>query len=148
MRRRPRATGHPKFRFRPPFRETRDTIIAVAGHPGGQSPDTLRGPMWRDTTLTRLLNEAVRANLDVRAAEARVRGARAARTEAAFDLAPTVTFGGGLHPAAARERVVSDRRPGPSPTRISGTGASMPPGSWTCSAGCVATSRRRERSWR
>lgn len=48
-----------------------------------------------DTTLVRLMNEAVRANLDVRAAEARVRGARAARTEVALDLAPTVTFGGG-----------------------------------------------------
>jgi NodT family efflux transporter outer membrane factor (OMF) lipoprotein len=54
--------------------------------------------IWRelgDTTLIRLINEAVRANLDIRAAEARVRGARAARTEVALDLAPTVTFGGG-----------------------------------------------------
>jgi NodT family efflux transporter outer membrane factor (OMF) lipoprotein len=53
---------------------------------------------WRDvgdSTLARLINEAVRANLDVRAAEARVRGARSARTEAALDFAPTVTFGAG-----------------------------------------------------
>ena len=48
-----------------------------------------------DTTLTRLIRETVRANLDIHAAEARVRGARSARTEVAFDLAPTVTFGGG-----------------------------------------------------
>lgn len=76
------------------FRETRDTIIET---PASQTAiaDTVAGPDVRDTTLTRLLNEAVRANLDVRAAEARVRGARSARTEAAFDLAPTVTFGGG-----------------------------------------------------
>jgi NodT family efflux transporter outer membrane factor (OMF) lipoprotein len=76
------------------FRETRDTIIEV---PATQTAvaDTLLWPDVRDTTLTRLLSEAVRANLDVRAAEARVRGARSARSEAAFDLAPTVTFGGG-----------------------------------------------------
>ena len=48
-----------------------------------------------DTTLTRLMTETVGANLDIRAAEARVRGARSARTEVALDLAPTVTFGGG-----------------------------------------------------
>jgi NodT family efflux transporter outer membrane factor (OMF) lipoprotein len=48
-----------------------------------------------DTTLTRLINEAAGANLDIRAAEARVRGARSARTEVALDLAPTVTFAGG-----------------------------------------------------
>jgi len=48
-----------------------------------------------DTTLTRLMNETVRANLDIQAAEARVRGARSSRTVVALDLAPTVTFGGG-----------------------------------------------------
>jgi multidrug efflux system outer membrane protein len=76
------------------FRETRDTIVQV---PDTQSAVTAT-PSWPDvgdTTLARLMKEVVRANLDVRAAEARVRGARSARTEAAFDLAPTVTFGGG-----------------------------------------------------
>jgi len=48
-----------------------------------------------DTTLDRLVAELARANLDVQAAEARVRGARSARAETALDLAPTVTFGGG-----------------------------------------------------
>jgi multidrug efflux system outer membrane protein len=76
------------------FRETRDTIIETPATLTAL-PDTVSSPDVRDTTLTRLLNEAVRANLDVRAAEARVRGARSARTEAAFDLAPTVTFAGG-----------------------------------------------------
>ena len=76
------------------FRETRDTIIETPATLTAL-PDTVSSPDLRDTTLTRLLNEAVRANLDLRAAEARVRGARSARTEAAFDLAPTVTFGGG-----------------------------------------------------
>jgi outer membrane protein, multidrug efflux system len=53
---------------------------------------------WRalgDTTLNRLLDEVARANLDVRSAAARVRGARAARTESELDFAPTVTVAGG-----------------------------------------------------
>ena len=87
--------------YRPPevsvpaaFRETRDTIVQV---PDTQTAVTATAswPDVGDTTLARLMKELVRANLDVRAAEARVRGARSARTEAAFDLAPTVTFGGG-----------------------------------------------------
>lgn len=44
-----------------------------------------------DTTLTRLVRQALAANGDVRAAAARVDQARAVRTEAALDLAPTVT---------------------------------------------------------
>ncbi|HEU4829343.1 MAG TPA: TolC family protein [Gemmatimonadales bacterium] len=44
-----------------------------------------------DTTLTRLVREALSANGDVRAAAARVDQARAVRTGAALDLAPTVT---------------------------------------------------------
>jgi NodT family efflux transporter outer membrane factor (OMF) lipoprotein len=87
--------------YRPPevpvpasFREIRDTIVAV--------PDTqvaISGsaswPDVGDTTLARLMNEVLKANLDIRSAEARVRGARAARTEVALDLLPTVTVGGG-----------------------------------------------------
>jgi len=84
------------------FRETQDTIIETPATLTAL-PDTVSSPDVRDTTLTRLLNEALRANLDVRAAEARVRGARSARSEAAFDLAPTVTFGGGY----TRERLSS-----------------------------------------
>ena len=84
------------------FRETQDTIIETPATLTAL-PDTVSSPDVRDTTLTRLLNEAVRANLDVRAAEARVRGARSARREVAFDLAPTVTFGGGY----TRERLSS-----------------------------------------
>jgi NodT family efflux transporter outer membrane factor (OMF) lipoprotein len=52
---------------------------------------------WRelgDTTLSRMVDQALAANLDIRAAEARLRGARAVRAGAALDLAPTVTFGG------------------------------------------------------
>jgi len=76
------------------FREMTDTIIEtpVAEAPGSLTVAELEVD---DTTLARLIKEAVGANLDVRAAEARVRGARSARTEVAFDLAPTVTFAGG-----------------------------------------------------
>jgi multidrug efflux system outer membrane protein len=76
------------------FRETRDTIVEIPIDSGTAA----RTGTWselRDTTLTRLMNEVARSNLDVLAAEARVRGARSARTETAFDLAPTVTFAGG-----------------------------------------------------
>jgi outer membrane protein, multidrug efflux system len=83
------------------FRETRDTIVPVA-----DTGTALADTSWRnldDSTLARLINEAVRANLDVRAAEARVRGARAARTEAALDFVPTVTFGASY----TRQRIAS-----------------------------------------
>src|SRR5206468_10636595 len=43
-----------------------------------------------DTTLERLVGEVVKSNHDVIAAEARLRGARAARTQTALDFAPTV----------------------------------------------------------
>ena len=97
--------------YRPPevqlptaFRETPDSVpqaaIGEAPVSGAAATDTALPleAVWLglgDTTLTRLMKEAVGANLDVRAAEARVRGARATRTEVALDLAPTVTFGGG-----------------------------------------------------
>jgi multidrug efflux system outer membrane protein len=48
-----------------------------------------------DSTLQVLVREALRANLDVRAAEARVRAASATRALAAFDYFPTVTGSGG-----------------------------------------------------
>jgi NodT family efflux transporter outer membrane factor (OMF) lipoprotein len=88
------------------FRETQDTIVETPATLTAL-PDTVSSPDVRDTTLTRLLNEAARANLDVRAAEARLRGARSARTEVAFDLAPTVTFGGGY----TRQRLSSAASP-------------------------------------
>jgi outer membrane protein, multidrug efflux system len=70
--------------------------IQPAVRTGDQTVD--QASYWRalgDTTLDRLVAEALRTNLDVQAALARVRGARAARTESALDLAPTVTAAGG-----------------------------------------------------
>jgi NodT family efflux transporter outer membrane factor (OMF) lipoprotein len=74
------------------FRETRDTTVQVATT-GAAEP--VAWPDLGDTTLTRLMGQLAQSNLDVRAAEERVRGARAARTEVALDFAPTVTFSGG-----------------------------------------------------
>ena len=51
-------------------------------------------PFWSDlgdSTLTMLIREAQRANLNVRVAQSRLTSARAARRLAAYDLVPTVT---------------------------------------------------------
>lgn len=99
----------------PAFRETaRDTTTQAPLPPAAVAPDSAvpvvppdsertvgavdQATYWRalgDTTLDRLIGEVLRVNLDVRSAMARVRGARAARTETALDLAPTVTVAGG-----------------------------------------------------
>jgi outer membrane protein, multidrug efflux system len=98
----------------PAFRETtRDTLPPPAAPaPAALAPDTVvpvlppeaAGPVdqanyWRalgDTTLDRLLVDLLQGNLDVHAALARLRGARAARTEARLDFAPTITVAGGF----------------------------------------------------
>jgi multidrug efflux system outer membrane protein len=51
-------------------------------------------PFWTDlgdSTLTMLIREAQRANLDVRVAKSRLTSARAARRLVAYDLVPTIT---------------------------------------------------------
>jgi outer membrane protein, multidrug efflux system len=51
-------------------------------------------PFWSDlgdSTLTMLIREAQRANLDVRVAQSRLTSARAERRLAAYDLVPTIT---------------------------------------------------------
>jgi NodT family efflux transporter outer membrane factor (OMF) lipoprotein len=63
----------------------------------GNEPVTFEIEYWRrlgDTTLVRLIEEAVGGNLDVRAAQARVRAARAARTRAVLDLTPDAFVSG------------------------------------------------------
>ncbi len=61
-----------------------------------------------DTTLERLVSEALRSGHDVAVASARVRGARAARTSAALDLAPAITMSGGY----TRQQLASPMVPG------------------------------------
>ncbi len=67
--------------------------------------------LWRalgDTTLERLVADALAANPDLRAADARVRAARALRSTARMDLRPSVTASGGY----TRQRVSSALVPG------------------------------------
>jgi multidrug efflux system outer membrane protein len=77
-----------------------DTLAVPAVQPSVRTGDRTvdQTSYWQalgDTTLDRLVSEALRTNLDVQAALARVRGARAARTESALDLIPTVTTAAG-----------------------------------------------------
>ena len=62
-----------------------------------------------DTTLVRLVRQSLAANGDLRSAAARVDEARAYRTSAALDLAPTVTASAGY----TRERLSLAGVPGP-----------------------------------
>ena len=58
------------------------------------SPTLASAPFWTelgDSTLTMLVREGQRANMDVRIAQSRVQSARATRRLAALDLIPTVT---------------------------------------------------------
>jgi len=74
--------------------------LLAASPAAAQTPAEAPLTLWQrlgDTTLARLTAEALRANKDVQVAEARVRQARAARLNAALDLAPTVTVGGGYN---------------------------------------------------
>ena len=61
-----------------------------------------------DTTLTRLVHEVSRANLDVRAAEARVNAANSDRVRSLLDLTPSATVSGGY----ARQRYAASSFPG------------------------------------
>ncbi len=68
-------------------------------------------PFWKeigDSTLARLVEEALRASTDVDVAEARVTGARASRRVSTFDLGPTVTAVG----SATRQRSSMAQVPG------------------------------------
>jgi NodT family efflux transporter outer membrane factor (OMF) lipoprotein len=91
---------------------------ARSGSPAGSAEQTADatwgsdpGRFWQalgDTTLTRLIAVALDANRDVDAAEARIAAARAVRTEAALDLAPTITADAGY----SRQRLASASMPG------------------------------------
>ncbi|HEX4600023.1 MAG TPA: TolC family protein [Gemmatimonadales bacterium] len=61
-----------------------------------------------DSTLSRLIGEVVRANLDVRAARARVSAARSDRARSVLDLTPSATFVGSY----SRQRLSTASFPG------------------------------------
>jgi outer membrane protein, multidrug efflux system len=89
------------------FREStarENTVASTVSQPArvdtGSAPAAVATGYWEalsDTTLNRLITEALQSNLDVRAAEARVRGARANRTTALLDLTPSATFQAGYN---------------------------------------------------
>jgi len=81
--------------------------VPASGAVAQTVPDGLR-----DTTLVRLIDEALGANPSLAAAEARIRGARAERFDVALDLAPTVTAVGGY----TRQRISGAAFPGLSGT--------------------------------
>src|SRR6266513_1697982 len=63
-----------------------------------------------DTTLSRLVGEVARGNLDVRSAQARASAARSDRVRSALDLTPSTTLSAGY----ARQRLSSASFPGAS----------------------------------
>lgn len=85
------------------FRETTEPGPDSAAPTRGLQPraigdSAMIAARWQelgDSTLTRLIEEALRTSPDVRTSAARVRGARAARRGAQLDFGPTVTFAGG-----------------------------------------------------
>src|ERR1700752_532678 len=70
----------------------------VGAREGAYSPEDAQAAFWMqfgDTTLDRLIDEALDANHDLRIALAHLVEARADRRHSQFDLAPTVTASGG-----------------------------------------------------
>jgi NodT family efflux transporter outer membrane factor (OMF) lipoprotein len=87
------------------------TLAAPAWAQQADAQRETPAPFWQalqDTTLERLIVQALEANHDLRAVEARVREARATRVNAALDLAPTITASGGY----SRQRLASASFPG------------------------------------
>ena len=84
---------------------------ATAGAPVVQATAAVAVDYWTqlgDTTLSRLVGEVARANLDVRSAEARVSAARSAKIRSALDLTPGAIVSGGY----ARQRLSTATFPG------------------------------------
>src|SRR2546427_308435 len=122
------APGYRSSSVQPPaaFRGTTDSAgtapaphLATAASRALTAPadsTVLAGAAWDywtrlgDTTLSRLIDEVVRGNLDVRAARARVSAARSDRIRTALDLTPATTLSAGY----ARQRLSSASFPGAS----------------------------------
>src|SRR6266404_4158308 len=65
-----------------------------SGRGGTQDEPTVSSDYWDqlgDTTLSRLVGEVLRGNLDVRSARARVSAARSDRVRSVLDLTPSAT---------------------------------------------------------
>lgn len=92
----------PTLDLAPRFREAADRTGAQTA-----APDVFWNTLG-DTTLRRLIGQALGSNRGIHAAEARVRVARSARLDATLDLAPTLTASGGY----ARQRLAGATFPG------------------------------------
>src|SRR5437763_585389 len=117
------APGYRSPAVQPPasFREVTEAPSPESPHPLSPSPFGRGGTKdepavstdyWDqlgDTTLSRLVGEVQRANLDVRAARARVSAARSDRVRSALELTPSATVAAGHAPprqvAAAQYRI-------------------------------------------
>src|SRR5437763_2554649 len=118
------APGYRSPAVQPPasFREVTEAPSPESPHPLSPSPFGRGGTKdepavstdyWDqlgDTTLSRLVGEVQRANLDVRAARARVSAARSDRVRSALDLTPSATVAAGY----ARQRLSTATFPGAS----------------------------------
>jgi NodT family efflux transporter outer membrane factor (OMF) lipoprotein len=100
------AYRNPQVEIPTTFKERLDTLASPAVP--AVAPDAVPvvtgdtvtpvGEYWRalnDTTLLRLLDQALRGNFDVEVARTRIGGARAARLDARLDFVPIVTAVGG-----------------------------------------------------
>jgi NodT family efflux transporter outer membrane factor (OMF) lipoprotein len=106
-----RVSAPPAFRESVPL-PGQATVPVVAASRQRETPSTdFEVSPWQqlgDTTLSRLIGEALRSNLSVRAAESRIHAARANRSRALLDFTPTATIGASF----ARQRVSSAAFPG------------------------------------
>src|SRR5688500_12418234 len=89
-----------------------ERVAAIRGSATGEvAADRAPLAFWEavnDTTLRRLIREAMGRNHEVQVADARVHGARAARLSSALDLTPAITATGGY----TRQRMSSLAMPG------------------------------------
>ena len=108
------AVGAQRSSFRAdPARSAGAVEESQSSRKGGQAAaeETSAADFWTtlgDSTLARLVGDALRENQDVEAVRARVSSARAARTSSLLDMTPAITAVGGY----SRQRLASTVIPG------------------------------------
>src|SRR5947209_16603825 len=108
------APGYRSSSVRPPeaFREDPHPLSpSPVGRGGTKDEPPVSSDYWdqlSDTTLSRLVGEVLRGNLDVRSARARVSAARSDRVRSVLDLTPSATLQAGY----SRQRLSSASFPG------------------------------------
>src|SRR5436189_3103907 len=108
------APGYRSSSVRPPeaFREDPHPLSpSPVGRGGTKDEPLVSSEYWdqlSDTTLSRLVGEVLRGNLDVRSARARVSAARSDRIRSVLDLTPSATLAVGY----SRQRLSSASFPG------------------------------------